>query len=506
VSTHESFKARFSAPNVFRSAQGRYHLAPFRFARIPGVEGKALLVNELGEFHFLDEPTFRRFCDLSLDCHEDEFFDLRSKHFLLDDHAEAFWPFAVSQYRTRKSFICSGPALHIFVVTLRCEHSCPYCQVSRQTGDAGAFDMSAETARHAVDRLFEAPSRDLKVEFQGGEPLLAFDRLRWIVELIEQRNATELRNIDFVIATTLNDITPEQLEFCRAHRVSLSTSIDGPEALHNRNRPRRGRDGFQRTVAGIEAARGVLGNDAVSALTTITRESLSHPEAIIDTYVALNFSSIFLRQLSPYGFARLTGARIGYSVEDFILFYQRALAHLVKINLKGRYMEETYTSILLQHILTPFPTGYVDLRSPTGAVLGALVYNYDGAVYASDEGRMLAETGDFAFRLGAVDQSYRALMNSPAAQAALAAGVAESLVGCCDCAFLPYCGADPVFHHAEQGTLRGHRPTSPFCQKQSALFQFLFRELHDGNTDTVRVLTSWLARRPISDIGSISAV
>jgi len=365
--------------------------------------------------------------------------------------------------------------------------------------------MSCTTARHAVDRLFEAPSRDLKVEFQGGEPLLAFDRLRWIVELIQQRNSTELRNIEFVIATTLNSITPEQLEFCRAHKINLSTSIDGPRALHNRNRPRVGRGGYERTVAGIEAAHAVLGNDAVSALTTITRESLSYPEAIIDTYAALNFSSIFLRPLSPYGFARLTGARIGYRVEEFIRFYQRALTHLIKINLAGRYMEETYTTILLQHILTPFPTGYVDLRSPTGAVLGALVYNYDGAVYASDEGRMLAEVGDFTFRLGTADQSYRELMNSPAAQAVLAAGVAESLPGCCDCAFLPYCGADPVFHHAEQGTMRGHRPSSPFCQKQTALFQHLFRHLHDENNDTVRVLTSWVARRSINKTGSVSA-
>ena len=38
--------------------------------------------------------------------------------------------------------------------------------------------------------------------------------------------------------------------------------------------------------------------------------------------------------------------------------------------------------------------------SPAGIGLGALVYNYDGDVYASDEGRMLAEMGDHTFRLG----------------------------------------------------------------------------------------------------------
>jgi len=481
----------------FEARNPRYELMPFRFARIPGLPGEIVVVNEVGEFHFLAESDFRRFCDHALSPHEEIFRDLRAKHFLLDEHAGSYWPYAVSQYRTRKGFITDGPALHILVVTLRCHHSCLYCQVSRQTTDMTAFDMSDETAAQAIDRIFESPGPDLKVEFQGGEPLLAFDRIRAIVDKIEQRNVSEGRQIEYVIATTLNDITAEQLEFCRAHRINLSTSIDGPEPLHNRNRARRGRDSFRRTVDGIYAARAVLGHDAVSALTTITRESLKEPEAIIDTYVALGFSSIFLRPLSPYGFARLTRDRIGYPVEEFMAFYHRAIRHLVKLNWSGTYLEETYTTFLLQHILTPFPTGYVDLRSPTGAALGALVYNYNGDVYASDEGRMLAEVGDHAFRLGRVTQTYGELIRSPQARALLEAGVAESLPGCCDCAFLPYCGADPVFHYAEQGALRGHRAKSPFCRKQMMLFQFLFRELRSQDSETMRVLSSWLARRPI---------
>ena len=51
-------------------------------------------------------------------------------------------------------------------------------------------------------------------------------------------------------------------------------------------------------------------------------------------------------------------------------------------------------------MLADRPLGYVDLRSPAGIGLGALVYNYDGKVFASDEGRMLAEMGDRTFELG----------------------------------------------------------------------------------------------------------
>src|ERR1700730_16068039 len=39
-------------------------------------------------------------------------------------------------------------------------------------------------------------------------------------------------------------------------------------------------------------------------------------------------------------------------------------------------------------------------RGPAGISLGALVYNYDGNVFASDEGRMLAQIGDRTLELG----------------------------------------------------------------------------------------------------------
>ena len=64
---------------------------------------------------------------------------------------------------------------------------------------------------------------------------------------------------------------------------------------------------------------------------------------------------------------------------------------------QGTPFLETYAQLLLTKILTPYPTGYVDLQSPAGAGIGVAVYNYDGDVYVSDEARMLAEMGDRIF-------------------------------------------------------------------------------------------------------------
>ncbi len=62
----------------------------------------------------------------------------------------------------------------------------------------------------------------------------------------------------------------------------LSTSIDGPAELHNRNRPIPGRNAYERTVKGIELARRIIGYDSVSALMTTTKKSLEYPIEIVD--------------------------------------------------------------------------------------------------------------------------------------------------------------------------------------------------------------------------------
>jgi sulfatase maturation enzyme AslB (radical SAM superfamily) len=82
--------------------------------------------------------------------------------------------------------------------------------------------------------------------------------------------------------------------------VYFSTSLDGPADLHNRNRPRPGRNSHELALAGIERVRHALGRDKVSALMTTTPESLRRGREIIDEYARHGFLSIFLRPVSPY--------------------------------------------------------------------------------------------------------------------------------------------------------------------------------------------------------------
>jgi His-Xaa-Ser system radical SAM maturase HxsB len=355
--------------------------------------------------------------------------------------------------------------------------------------------MTRSTADKAVDLMFRSPAPSLKVEFQGGEPLLNFELIRYIVDRVERLNRDQGRSVEFVVATNLAPLTDEMLFFLAEHAILVSTSLDGPSFIHDTNRPRREANSHQLLRSNLARARTVLGHDRVSALMTATPLSLQHPREIIEEYVSLGFDSIFLRWISPYGFALRTGIASRYSVGEFLRFYRAGLDYIVGLNRDGVNLTEVYTQILLRRLLTPFSTGFVDLQSPAGAVLNAVAYNYDGLVYASDEARMLAEMGDQTFALGNVHStSYEDLFSGPVARLLASSSVVETLPGCSWCAFAPYCGGDPIFHWATQGDVIGHRPSSAFCGRNMGVFRHLFERLGRADPFEVALFDRWASQ------------
>ena len=473
------------------ATDGQFQLLPFRFT--PLLDGRYVVTNMVGEYDVVPRATIQALARHTLQ-RSDPFYErLRTKHFLRDANSGLAVDLLALKTRTRHRRLAEFTGLHIFVVSLRCEHSCPYCQVSRQSDDRLAYDMSRETAEKSLDLVFQSPAQALKIEFQGGEPLLNFELIKSIVEGAKRRNELAARDLQFVITTNLAVLTDDILQFCKAHDIHISTSLDGPADLHNANRPRPGRNSYELAVAGIARVREALGHDRVGALMTTTRASLGRVREIVDEYLRLGFDSVSLRALSPYGFAIKTKTYAAYGADEWLDFYFDGLKYIVELNKSGKRIVETYAATILTKMLTPFDTGYVDLMSPAGIGIGAVVYNYDGDVYASDESRMLAEMGDKTFCLGNVHQStYQDIFLSDALLAPLEESFAASAPMCSDCAFEPFCGADPVYHHAMQHDFVGRKPTSEFCQKNMAIFRRLIAMMEEDD-ETRRLFRQWAA-------------
>lgn len=455
-----------------------YRLLPARMTRLDG--SRYVLTNDVGEHVVLGRDELEDYVRRRLRPGSSIHDVLKARHFLFDDESRVAIDLLALKLRTRVDRLADLTGLHMFVVTLRCDHTCAYCQVSRQTEDRTNFDMSPGHADLAVDMVFRSPASMLKIEFQGGEPLLNFEMIRRVVLRAEELNREHRRDLAFVIASNLTHITDEILAFCAEHDVTFSTSLDGPEALHNERRTLPRGNSHGAAVEGIRRVRQALGPYHVAGVMTTSPGSLTQVKAIVDEYVHQGFHSIFLRSLSPYGFAVKTSLVRRYSVDDWVRFYIEGLDYILELNQRGYPMREEYAAVLLQKMLGLGGSGYVDLQSPAGLGIAGIVYNYDGGIYASDEGRMLAEMGDDTFRLGHLDQdTFESVMASPRLIAMLDETMLEGVPMCSDCAFLPYCGADPVFHRATQGDLVGHKAFSAFCRKQMAVLRHLIARMED---------------------------
>lgn len=484
---------KFKEINYYSQFDQQYSLLPFNFISIS--PEKEVLTNIVGDFLIVPSGTARRIAEHDLSINDELYKDLLANFFISESKVHSLIDVLATRYRTKKAFLDSFTSLHIFVITLRCNHSCHYCQVSRVTENKDEFDISYDDLRLGIDHMFRSPSEFITMEFQGGEPLLAFDKIRYAIEKTVTINEQFDKKINFVICTNSTIISPEILAFCKKYSVLISTSLDGPEFIHNSNRKKAGNDSYERVIEGINIFRKELGNDRVSALMTTSSLSLDHPIDIIDCYIDNGFSNIFLRPISPYGFALKNPKKNKYETDKFLEFYIRGLNYIIELNLKGINFVEDYATILLKKMLTPFPTGYVDLQSPAGLINSVIVFNYDGFVYASDEARMLAENHDHTFRLGHVKDTYSSIFYGTKALKFSQHWSNESLAGCADCALQPYCGADPVHHHATQKDFEGYRPTSTFCQKNMSIIKLLLRLIDTGGAPVLNIFNKWISVR-----------
>lgn len=448
-------------------------LMPFNFKRM--ADDNYLMTSVTGDFEFVSKKILKKIISKDKTLDLDLYLRLKSKFFLMNNNTIGSKRVLISRLNSKKSTILSGTSLHIIVVTIQCMHSCSYCQVSRQqAGDE--FTISKENLILSCETIFESKSENLTVEFQGGDPLIKYDLVKFAIEYINEKNKEYHRSIRFVVTTTLHQLTPEMCTFFKEHEVVLSTSIDGLAELHNKNRPINDRKAYERTIEGLDLARNEIGHDSVAALMTTTRRSLDFPNEIVDAYVKLGFKEIFIRGLSDYGFAKRNSKRLAPTHKEFLAFYQKALERVIYWNEKGYTLVEVQSSIILNKILSPFDQGYIDLQSPSGAGLGSIVYNYDGYVYPSDESRMLKETGDVSLRLGKIGEPLVQLLSSERQKEIIASSLNFNDPSCKQCVYLPYCGPDPISAYNEFKTMTPPTHLTSHCNRYMGLFDVIFNK------------------------------
>src|SRR6185437_1395804 len=207
--------AKFLSEQAFASCTN-LKLLPLRFERL--ADDRFLVANLVGDVTVLDHQELDRVVSLNLRP-GDGLYERAVEKLLIARHGQqSQLQLLALRLRSRMAFLREATPLHIFVVTLRCEHSCHYCQVSRRSTDRDRYDMSEETAMRALEVALSSPPSAIKIEFQGGEPLLNFGLIRKIVAAAKAQAPPRRKTVEFVITSNLALLTDEVIAFCRANK------------------------------------------------------------------------------------------------------------------------------------------------------------------------------------------------------------------------------------------------------------------------------------------------
>ena len=367
----------------------------------------------------------------------------------------------VVDYRKKCQYLFQGTSLHIVVPTLRCNIKCVYCHSTAKPSNAKGYDMDKETAKKTVGFIFQSPSTAVTIEFQGGEPLLRFDIVKYIIKYAKQLNKKYKKDLKFSLVTNLTLMNDDILDFLMKETIGICTSLDGCKLVHNKNRQE-----YDKTVYWIKKIKKKY---TLNAMLLVTKYSLPYPKELVDEYLKLGFKRIWIKPVNNLGYAKEKWREIGTTAEEFLTFWKKALDCLIKTN-KKTFLRESYTRIILRKILTKECVNFTDLESPCGAAIAQLAYNYNGNIHTCDEGRLFD-----IFKLGTVNDKYKDLLTSGETASIVRASINDNPV-CEICAYKPYCGLCPVCSYSETNNIITKLPNRR-CDILMGMFDYIFEKL-----------------------------
>lgn len=266
----------------------RYYILPFKFTRI---NNKELIVNEVGDYIFVPKGTTKRIVERDIIPQEDLYKDLLSRFIICEDYNNHLQNILATRIRTKKSFLDGFTSLHIFVLTLRCNQKCIYCQAMSKDNKSNHKDMSIFTLSKSIDLMLKSPNQHITMEFQGGESTLAYSLIEYAVRETQRKNSLLGKEIRYVLCSNIAYFDDRLLDLCEKHEIFISTSLDGPQYIHDHNRGIKG--AYSTFCNSLFKIRKRLNKEYISPLMTTSELSLKHPKEIIDTYRELGFCYIF---------------------------------------------------------------------------------------------------------------------------------------------------------------------------------------------------------------------
>jgi len=137
-----------------------------------------------------------------------------------------------------------------------CNFNCKYCYHGEITTSK---NMTTEIADKALEFFFESAKKNglntlRSIGFMGGEPLLNFKLIKYIVEKCKEYEKTDHITVgNFTIITNGSLLTDEIIEYSDKNNIFIRISLDGNKDVHNFNRTSKdGTDNYNKIIKSIK--------------------------------------------------------------------------------------------------------------------------------------------------------------------------------------------------------------------------------------------------------------
>ena len=253
------------------------------------------------------------------------------------------------------------------IVTMQCNFRCRYCYEGSQKGRNSMSRETVEQLVAFVKNQFTPDIECLTLDFYGGEPLLAAERIEQIAgplkDFIEGQGAV----FEFTLVTNGSLLTPKMVQ--RLLPLGLKrakVTIDGPPENHNFFRPyNSGQPSFDTILKNIKQTCGLI---KIGVNGNYTRDNFRQFPALFDHLEAHN--------LGPKDLLRLTFAPVLQTEDEFSAGFCGGCA-----TVNEKWLGEAVPFLQEEIMAKGFKT---DAISPTLCMVdvdNSCVIHYDGSLY-----------------------------------------------------------------------------------------------------------------------------
>ncbi|CAM2782179.1 thioether cross-link-forming SCIFF peptide maturase [Hathewaya histolytica] len=121
-----------------------------------------------------------------------------------------------------------------------CNLKCKYCFADEGEYKGCRQRMSAEVGKKSIDYVIKhsGPRKNIEIDLFGGEPLMAMDVIKEIVDYGKEQEKIHKKNIRFTMTTNCTLLNDELMEYLNENMVNIILSIDGRKEVNDKVRIR----------------------------------------------------------------------------------------------------------------------------------------------------------------------------------------------------------------------------------------------------------------------------